>query len=126
MKVCAIIVARNGSSRIPKKSLIKLSKKPMIWHMIRITKELKNIDAISLATSNLKIDDSISKIAKDEKINLYRGHSEFVLDRIYFAAKKIKADVIVYIGGDCPLLDPNVLNNALLFFLKNKIDYLNN
>lgn len=126
MNIIAIIIARNGSSRVPKKSLLELSGKPLIWHMIRITKKINFITDICLATSDLKEDDSLAQVANEENINLYRGDSQKVLDRIYNAAVFTKADVVVYIGGDCPLLDPSLVSDSIKLFLNLKCDYLSN
>ena len=124
--VTAIIVARNGSKRVPKKSMLKINGEPLLKYIIQIAKKLKNVNSISLATTNLKIDDPLVEIAKKEKISFYRGHKDHVLDRLYFTAKKEKSDTIVYIGGDCPLLDTSIIDNAINLFLLKKIDYLNN
>ena len=51
MNIVAVIVARNGSSRIPGKSMLKFFGKPLIWHMIRIAKNIKGISKVCLATS---------------------------------------------------------------------------
>ena len=126
MNIIAVIVARNGSTRVPGKSLIEFSGKPLIWHMIRIAKQINGITKVCLATSDLKIDDSLRNIAKNENIEIYRGDSENVLDRLYNASKKQNADIVVYIGGDCPLLDPTIVSDAIDFFISSKIDYLNN
>ena len=126
MKIIAVIVARNGSTRVPGKSLIEFSGEPLIWHMIRIAKQIHGISQVCLATSNLKIDDSLCKIAENENIQIYRGDPENVLDRVYNSSKKLNADIIVYIGGDCPLLDPTIVSDAIDFFISSKIDYLNN
>lgn len=126
MKIIAVIVARNGSTRVPGKSLIEFSGEPLIWHMIRIAKQIHGVSQVCLATSNLKIDDSLCNIAENENIEIYRGDPENVLDRVYNSSKELNADVVVYIGGDCPLLDPTIVSDAIDFFISSKIDYLNN
>ncbi len=126
MKVLGIIVARSGSSRVPGKSLIKINNEPVLKHIIDISKNINGLNEICLATTNLSSDDDLEIIARNENINVYRGHSENVLDRIYNTAKYFEADIIVYIGGDCPLLDPNIVSQALNYFINIKCDYLNN
>lgn len=126
MKIVAVIVARNGSTRVPGKSLIEFSGNPLIWHMIRIAKQIHGVSQVCLATSNLKIDNSLCDIAESENIEIYRGDPENVLDRLYNSSNELNAEVVVYIGGDCPLLDPIIVSDAIDFFISSKIDYLNN
>jgi spore coat polysaccharide biosynthesis protein SpsF len=126
MKVLGIIVARAGSTRVPGKSLIKIKEEPVLKHIIDISKNISGIDQICLSTTDLSNDDDLVNIAENEHIGFFRGDSEKVLDRIYYTAKYFNADVIVYIGGDCPLLDPLIVSKALSSFIELKCDYLNN
>ncbi len=126
MKVLGIIVARSGSSRVPGKSLIKINNEPVLKHIIDISKNINGLNEICLATTNLSSDDDLEVIARNENINVFRGDPENVLDRIYDTAKYYEADIVVYIGGDCPLLDPHIVSQALKYFIKIKCDYLNN
>lgn len=125
-RVIGIIVARTGSTRVPGKVLLDISGQPLIWHMIRIAKQVKGLDAVWLATTTLEQDDVLVEIAKDQGISVSRGDAVNVLDRLYVAAKASKADVIVYIGGDCPLLDPSLVSAALADFHVSNCDYLCN
>ena len=122
----AIIVSRSGSTRVPGKALIDLCGESLLAHMIRIAKQIIKIDSIWLATTNLSEDDELERIALMHKINVFRGDPVNVLNRIYDTSKKAKADTIVYIGGDCPLLDPIIVSEAVDYFNKNEFDYLNN
>jgi spore coat polysaccharide biosynthesis protein SpsF len=126
MKVLGIIVARAGSTRVPGKSLLKIKEEPVLKYIIDISKNIIGLNEICLSTTDLTSDNELANIAKNENISIYRGDAENVLDRIYKNAKLFKADVIVYIGGDCPLLDPVIVSEALSCFLKLKCDYLNN
>ena len=126
MKVLGLIVARSGSSRVPGKSLIKIKDEPVIKHIIDIAKNIVGLDEICLSTTILSKDDELVKIAENENISIFRDDPENVLDRVYNNAKIFNADVVVYIGGDCPLLDPNIVSEALNLFLHLKCDYLNN
>ena len=66
--------------------------------------------------SNLKskIDNSLCDIAESENIEIYRGDPENVLDRLYNSSNELNAEVVVYIGGDCPLLDPIMFRMQLI------------
>lgn len=125
-RIVAIIVARMGSSRVPGKSIIELCGKPVIWHMLEIAKRIKYVDEVCLATTDLEQDDVLAEIARSSNVKCFRGHSENVLDRIYGAATETNADIIVDIGGDCPLLDSTIIEQAIENFAQYKCDYLCN
>jgi spore coat polysaccharide biosynthesis protein SpsF (cytidylyltransferase family) len=71
-------------------------------------------------------DDPLAVVAQAEGIHCARGDAEKVLDRLHGAAVKMNADVIIEIGGDCPLLDPEIVSSALEDFLASPCDYLCN
>lgn len=125
-RIVAIIQARTDSTRFPKKVLADILGKPMIAHLIDRAKKSELVDQLVLATTNRKIDDSIVDIAKKHNIDVFRGNFEDVLDRYYNAAKKHQADVVVRITGDCPLVDPHILDTIIRYFLDNNYDYASN
>lgn len=126
INIVAMVVARTGSTRVPGKALLSLSGHPVLWHVIRIAKKIRGVSDICLTTTDLLGDDPIAELAVEAKVKCYRGNAENVLDRLHGAADFMKADAIVYIGGDCPLLDPEVISNAIDNYLMFPCDYLNN
>lgn len=126
LRIVVMVVARMGSTRVPGKSLVPLSGHPVLWHVLRISRRIRGISAVCLATTDLPSDDPIADLARSEGVECYRGDAENVLDRLHGAAEMMKADVIVDIGGDCPLLDPEVISKAIDDYLANPCDYLNN
>ena len=54
------------------------------------------------------------------------GSENDVLDRFYSAANKYKADAIVRICGDCPFVDPNVIDKIVSIFKEKNYDYVSN
>lgn len=125
-RVVVMVVARMGSTRVPGKSLIDLCGHPVLWHVLRIAKKIRGVSDVCLATTDLPADDPIAELARAEGVECYRGDAERVLDRLYGAATQMKADVIVDVGGDCPLLDPEIISRALEDFFSSPCDYLCN
>jgi len=117
-----IIVVRNRSKRLSKKSFLKIGNSESIKIVIERAKKIKNIDQIILATSTHKVDDSFKKIAKETGIKFFRGDPDNVADRFYKCAKKYKLDNIVRITGDSVLVDYEMLNILLKKHLKNSND----
>ena len=125
-KITLMIQARTGSRRLPRKVLSKIENKPMIWHVINRAKQVRGIDQIVLLTTKRQEDDILVKIAKNSNIISFRGHTYDVLSRYYECAKNLDSDLIIRITGDCPLIDPTLINKLLKFYLTNKYDYVTN
>ena len=70
-----------------------------------------------------KTDDILEKIAKQKKINIYRGDNSNLVNRLYFAAKKCEPAAVVRITADCPLLSPKILRKLINLFRKKGADY---
>jgi len=131
MKIVAIVQARMGSSRLPGKVLLPLVDKSVLAHVIQRIQVCKNIDITVVATTTNPIDDAIVTEAKKYDIFCFRGSEKNVLERYYMAAQCYQADTIVRITSDCPLLDPELLDEMiesfkLLVEIDHNLDYLSN
>jgi spore coat polysaccharide biosynthesis protein SpsF len=126
MHIVAIIQARMGSTRLPGKVLKDIAGKPVLWHEINRLKETKLINEIVVATTRKAEDQQIITLAADSGVKSYAGNEEDVLDRYYQAAKKYRADVIVRVTSDCPLLDPDIVDEVIRYFSENTFDYVSN
>ena len=120
--VGAIIIARCGSSRLPNKAILKIENKESIALLINRIKTCRELNSIVLATTNLKSDDVLEKIAKREKICFYRGSLKNVALRVFNAAKKFKIDHIVRITADDILRDEKMIDKAIKNHLKSCCD----
>ena len=118
----AIIQARMGSTRLPGKIFKLLSGKPVLWHCANRLKQSKNLNDIVIATTKKNEDDPVVEFCKNNKINLYRGNENDVLDRYYQCAKSFKSDPIVRISADSPVIDPTIVDEVLEQFLKSPYD----
>lgn len=109
-KVVAIVEARMGSTRLPKKTLMDVEGKALLERVVdRITLS-KTIHEVVIATSTNKGDDPIDTLCKERKIPCFRGSEEDVLCRVYNSAARHKADIIVQSGADCPFYDPDLID----------------
>jgi spore coat polysaccharide biosynthesis protein SpsF len=123
MNIIAIIQARMSSKRLPGKVLKKIENKTVLEHVISRLKMSKKISKVVVATSTDISDDPIKKICEQKKIKLFRGSLEDVLDRYYKAAIYFKADVIVRITADCPVIDYEIVDEVIEGFLQNNKDF---
>jgi len=122
-----IIQARTGSKRFPKKILSKINDdKTVLEYQISRILEVFSKDDLFIATTKLKDDKIILKIAKQNKIKAFQGSQNNLLKRYLDCAKKYKIENIVRLTSDCPLVDPNLIKKMLNTFFKKKLDYLSN
>ena len=123
VKVVAIIQARMSSSRLPGKVLMPLANKPVLAHIVERLSYCKMIDKIVVATTNEVSDDLVADYCKNNNIDCYRGSLKDVLDRYYQSAKIHHANPIVRITGDCPVIDPVVVDAVITGYLSGEYDY---
>jgi spore coat polysaccharide biosynthesis protein SpsF len=126
MKVVSTIEARMRSSRLPGKVLRPIVGKPMLELLIERLRRARRINQIVVATTDNPADDAIEQLARRLDIVCFRGSEEDVLDRVLRAAQSVAADVIVEITGDCPLVDPEVVDWLVTVYLANDYDYVAN
>ena len=126
IKVVAIIQARMGSSRLPGKVLKDILGKPMLWHLVKRVQKAKYVDDVVIATTGNKEDDSLEKFAAHNNLGIYRGSENDIVDRFFNGAKKYDSDVVVRVWGDCPLIDPDLIDKVLLEFISGSYDYASN
>lgn len=116
-RVVVILQARMGSTRLPGKILKKILDRPLLSYQIERLRRAKLIDEIVIATTTEPEDDQVEAFCKSENIPYYRGSALDVLDRYYQAAKTFHADVVVRVTGDCPLIDPTVVDRVISYYL---------
>jgi spore coat polysaccharide biosynthesis protein SpsF len=125
-KITVIIQARMNSTRFPGKALKKINEKPMLSYVINQVSASKFVDDIIICTTTSSNDSPIVKFCKNNSIKYFQGSDEDVLDRFYQTAKKFHCDPIVRISSDCPLVDPDVIDEIISKFLSDSYDYVSN
>ncbi|SOC16699.1 cytidylyltransferase domain-containing protein [Thalassospira xiamenensis] len=126
MKIFATIEARMNSSRLPGKVMMPVLNRPMIGYLIDRLKAVPSLDGIVLATTTNEVDNILVDFAKSEDIHVFRGSENDVMSRVIEAADSVDADTIVEITGDCPIIDPDLVEQTILLYKKNKADYAAN
>jgi len=117
-----------GSTRLPGKIMMDLMGKPVLQRLFERAKRSRLLDEIVVATSVGPKDDIIEGFCESTGISCFRGDEEDVLSRILGALKNHGADVGVELFGDCPLIDPGIIDQHVSFFLDNlgKYDFVGN
>lgn len=113
-----------GSERLPGKVMRKINGKPMISYTLNALKKSRYIDDVILATSTLKINDELAEYAKEAGFEVFRGSEDNVLKRYKDVADKYNGDVIIRVTGDCPLINPVIVDNVITKYLMYDYDYV--
>ena len=123
MKTVAIIQARMGSTRLPGKALAEIVGQPAIWHLFRQLSESRYLDSVVLATTKSVQDDPLAAYGVAQGWRVFRGSEHDVLDRYYRAAVDAgcgDGDVIVRVTGDDILVDPEIVDRIVEFYLSHQ------
>ena len=115
-----------ASNRLPGKVLKEICGKPMLaWVHYRV-KKATNVKKVVVATTSSPKDDLIQTFCEKNAIDYFRGSEFDVLERFYQAAKNTQAGIIVRITADCPLIDPNLIDQCVSRLIDNGLDFVAN
>jgi len=112
-KTIAIVQARMGSSRLPGKVMLDIAGRPMLSWVVERTRRANRVDNVVVATTIDPEDDHVSTFCSQQGVPCTRGSVRDVLDRYYQAACEFEATIIVRITADCPLIDPNLIDQTV-------------
>jgi len=124
--IVAIVQARMGSTRLPGKVLAPVCGKPMLERQLERVRRSRMVERLVVATSEGPEDDAVAEAARGAGCDSYRGSLEDVLDRFTAAARHYEATDVVRLTADCPLSDPELVDDVLRVHLASGADYSSN
>ena len=124
MKIIAIIQARMSSTRLPGKVLRNLNDNSVIFNIYHRVSMAHKINKVIVATSTEENDDVLYEYCHENNMNIFRGSLNNVLERYYECATSEKADIIIRLTGDNPLIDAQFIDKAIEIFSEKQLDYL--
>ncbi len=119
----AIIQARMNSSRLPGKVLKEAGGRVLLERMVERVRRAQSVERVVIATTVDPSDDEIAAFCLAHGIDFTRGSLQDVLDRYYHAARQFKAETIVRLTGDCPLIDPELIDEVVDALIEQKADF---
>jgi spore coat polysaccharide biosynthesis protein SpsF len=125
-RVVAIIQGRMSSSRLPGKILADITGQPMLQRVFIRTSRAATVNETIFATTTDSTDDPVEEYCDFSGIPFTRGSLYDVLDRYYQTAKQAKADIVVRITADCPVIDPVLIDNCVTTLLDGEYDFVCN
>jgi glutamate-1-semialdehyde 2,1-aminomutase len=124
--ILAILQARVSSARLPQKVIKSILGRPMLGLQLERLRRSRRIERLILATSVDPSDDALENLGRAEKVEVFRGNLDDVLDRFYQAALPFRPEHVVRLTGDCPLADPAIIDAVIDDHLASGADYTTN
>ena len=121
-----MIQARMTSSRLPGKVLMEIAGRPALALQLERLARSRELDQIVVATSVEASDDPVDELARGAGVRVVRGPLHDVLERYRQAGAELGADAIVRVTGDCPLIDPEVVDLVVARWRSTSADYATN
>ncbi|HSV86177.1 MAG TPA: glycosyltransferase family protein [Levilinea sp.] len=125
-RTVAIIQARMTSSRLPGKVMHDIGGEPMLARVVERVRRARTVHTVCVATTEHPVDDPVVALCAERGYPLWRGSEFDVLDRYYRAAQQFAADVIVRVTADCPVIDPDVIDQTVHAFFESGVDFAAN
>lgn len=122
--ICVLIQSRLGSTRLPHKVMLPIQNLCVLDHVVNRCKRAKSLNKVIVCTTDLPEDDLIYNHCLENNIPCHRGSSKNVLSRYHGAAVKFQCSHVIRVTSDCPLIDPEIIDDMVKFFFKNKLTYL--
>lgn len=125
-RIVATIEARMSSSRLPGKVLLPLAGKPSLERLVERARRSRYVDEVVVATTVSDKDQAVVDWANKAGVAVFRGSEEDVLLRVLEAARAHKGEIIVELTGDCPLIDPGMIDELIELYRNTDCDYVSN
>ncbi len=126
-RTVASIQVRMGSSRLPGKVMRVVQNRPLLGFLVVRLRLCQTLDEIIVATSSGIENDVIESFCDSESVRCFRGSETDVLDRTHKALSSASATIGVEVFGDCPLIDPVIVDHVVRVFENNrKYDFVGN
>ena len=130
-KNIAIIPARGGSKRIPKKNIVDFQGKPLIAWSIEAAIKSKLFDKVVVSTDSQEIAEISIRYGasvpflRDEKADDISPVSEATIETLKQMGHRLNEnyDVVVQLMANCPLRDEHDIQKALDHFKKNNFNF---
>jgi spore coat polysaccharide biosynthesis protein SpsF len=122
--VWAVVAGRMGSSRLPGKTMALLAGRPSLAHIVDRLRRVPELAGVIVATTGEALDEPIRRLAEELDVPCHSGSVDDVLDRTLAAARAVRAQTIVQVTGDCPLVEPELVAQAVELYRIERPDYV--
>lgn len=125
MKTLIVVQARMGSTRLPGKVLADLGGTTVLGLMLDRLARLE-VGGVVLATTEHDRDQPLIELAEARGVAVIRGPETDVLARFGHVLDHFPADHVVRLTADCPLVDTDIVAEAVALHQRAGVDYTSN
>lgn len=118
LKVACVVQARLGSTRLPKKVLLPLCGKPLLWHMLERVKRATSLDSVVCAVPAKDAREMNQAIPPGVLLCGVSGDENDLVARHLSAAETVDADIVVRCPSDNVCVDPAIIDEAVTHYLR--------
>lgn len=122
MKTVIVVQAQVGSTRLPRKVLLRLGTQTVLGRVVDRVRHCKKVDEVVVATTNEDADDAIVDECRRCRVRVIRGSEHDLLARYHQAATVSRATAVIRITADCPLIDPVLIDQLVEHYQTRKVD----
>ncbi len=112
-----------GSTRLPGKVLMPLNGVPVLEYVVERCRRSR-ADHVVVVTSTSPADDVLAAWCAGMGYVCLRGDEEDVLSRYVMAARATGADIVIRVTGDCPAIEPRLIDTVIDALIRTRVDYL--
>lgn len=125
-KIGVVIEARMTSSRLPGKHLLPVLGIPIIGHLINRMRSIPLVDEVVVAMTMRAEDDVLERYVRTTGVSVFRGDEHDVMGRVLRACLSSQIDIVCEVTGDCPIIDVDLVTQAIYTYISNDVCYVNN
>ncbi|MES2294518.1 MAG: hypothetical protein V4527_14540 [Pseudomonadota bacterium] len=119
-RIFAALQVRMGSSRLPGKVMRNVLGTPLIGHLLNRLSYCQHLTGVVVATSTRPENDVIETYCHSRGVACFRGSEDDVLGRMVGALAMVEAEIGVEVFGDCPLIDPHIVDEMIVRYCASK------
>ena len=125
-RVVVVVQARMGSTRLPGKVMLPAGNAPLLARMLERVTAAETPSEVVVATTTAAEDEPIRALCRRLGVHCMSGHPTDLLERHVMTARAARADVVVKIPSDCPLIDPRVIDRVVSAWKLERAHYVSN
>jgi spore coat polysaccharide biosynthesis protein SpsF (cytidylyltransferase family) len=126
MLYAAVLQARLGSTRLPRKVLLQVSDRSMLAHIGQQLSASKRISEIVISTGFAPEDDELAEFAESHSMRITRAPIDDIVTRLVTSSRAAQANAVVRVWGDCPFVCPDVIDEMIAEFEQKELLFINN
>jgi len=119
MKVIAVIPARLGSTRLPRKMLREIQGRPLVTWVYGAVRSCARLDEVVVATDSKEILEACRRNSCNALLTSDKHRSG--TDRVHEISEKVAADVYINVQGDEPMVRAEQIDTIVELMTRNEV-----